>query len=109
MAISGVTYMRWFSPHISMSVCLALHHESSERHSYKWKDVYCRIVGARKLYPFIIDFKVLTVDIVALFCCNKKIEELNHIVSDNHSSILLLSRGNIELDEHPPCRSGNSY
>src|SRR3954465_4666526 len=64
VAISGVAYKRRFSPSISMSVCLALHHESSETRSYKWKDVYCRIVGARNLYPFVIDFEVLTVDIV---------------------------------------------
>ena len=31
-------------------------------------------VGARKLYPFVIDFKVQTVDIVDLFCCNTKSE-----------------------------------
>ena len=30
--------------------------------------------GARKLYPFVIDFKVQIVDIVDLFCCNTKSE-----------------------------------
>ena len=28
--------------------------------------------GARKLYPFVNDFKVQIVDIVDLFCCNTK-------------------------------------
>ena len=74
VAISGVAYRWRFIPPISMSVFLALHHESSSTHSYRWKDVYCRIVGARKLYPFVIDFKVLTVDIIALFCCNTKLK-----------------------------------